>query len=769
MLTGTDSEWRWVSLSPLPVWALVAAAFVLCLAAWFALSGLRQEPTRWKRRLLMGLRLCTVGAAALLLLEPGLRRVQVSQVRSRAVVLIDRSASMGFPTGPGGPRRLERAAEWARALQAQTQAGTAPYRLEWNAFGTERTSLTTDALLSSALSPKTDILNAFRSLKAENVVGSSQEIAGVVLVSDGADNVHLVAGLNALSRRELNGLGFPVSTVLVGEDALKDLAIEDVRVDDFAFVRNSFSVDVEVRGRGFGGRAVPVTLKREGQIVGVQEARLQGPNASAKLRFTLTPDRTGRFVYTVGVPVFPDEAVQENNQRSFVVKVIRDRVRVLLVVGQPSWDERFLRARLKSDANVDLVSFYILRTQSDDPRVSSDRELSLIPFPMEEIFDAKLGTFDVVIFQNFGRADPALSIAAYERNLEAYISGGGAFVVVGGEHAFGSGQRFPILGQALPVEAAALAPDEASFVPQLTVAGERHPVTAWLANRTEKRGSRWTGLPALDGLNLVRAREGASVLLEHPSRTLDGKPAPLVVAGEYGRGRVLVVASDASWKWAFVGNAEGTSSRDYERFWGAALRWLIHDPDLSAVSLAADPSVVEPGQPVGAVVTVRSAGFEPVPGASVRVELRSADSGQRLAEKTAVTGQDGTARVDFGAQPAGAYQLHASATLGDRAGDKPGGKPLGEADDALAVRTVGPELGDASVRPGLMSDIAQATGGRTLSTADAALDRIPLRPAPRVEVGRSEDEPLWDRWASLAVLGTLLSLEWFLRRRFGYL
>ena len=162
------------------------------------------------------------------------------------------------------------------------------------------------------------------------------------------------------ARSELTDLGFPVSTFLVGSENLADLAVEEnVKVDDFAFVRNSLTVEVEVKGRGFAGREIPVVLRREGQVVATKTVTIHSDKQSEVVSFTFTPDQTGRFVYTVALPIFPEEAVTENNTRSFVLKVIRDRIRVLLVVGRPSWDERFLRGLLTQDANVDLVSFYI--------------------------------------------------------------------------------------------------------------------------------------------------------------------------------------------------------------------------------------------------------------------------------------------------------------------------------------------------------------------------------------------------------------------------
>src|SRR6185312_7387445 len=151
-------------------------------------------------------------------------------------------------------------------------------------------------------------------------------------------------------------------------------------------------------------------------------------------------DETGQFVYTVSVTVLPGEAVTANNSRSFVLKVIRDRMRVLLVVGRPSWDERFLRGLLKQDPNVDLVSFFILRSSTNNTK-AGENELSLIPFPVREIFHDQLKTFDVVIFQNFAHRDRAYAsqVDQFLPDIRDYVLEGGAFAMIGGENSFGDG------------------------------------------------------------------------------------------------------------------------------------------------------------------------------------------------------------------------------------------------------------------------------------------------------------------------------------------
>ncbi|MGO8970238.1 MAG: glutamine amidotransferase [Myxococcaceae bacterium] len=762
MNAADSTAWKLVSLSPLPSWALVALAVAVALGVLLAAVGLRQEASLWRRLALLGLRTVAAVAALFLLLEPGVRTLQVARVKNRVAVLVDRSASMGLPVGPGGGSRSAAVAEALERIAPGLKGLEERFTVELLGFEPALVPVSEEILRTApALGTRTDLLGALRALRATDT-GGSRKLSGVLLFSDGADNTELQGGISPHARAELTALGFPVSTVQVGDPSLLDVALENLKVDDFAFVRNAVAVEVELRVRGLPGRDVPVVLEREGQVLGTKTVHVNGADETIPVSFSFTPDQTGRFVYTLSAPVFPGEAVTENNTRSFVLKVIRDRVRVLLVVGRPSWDERFLRALLRQDANVDLVSFYILRTSSDDTQTRNpERELSLIPFPMEEIFDAKLSTFDVVIFQNFGHSDPQLSIAQYERKLEQYVSNGGALVAIGGDRAFGDSRAsYPILDRALPVDSVGQAASVAPYRVHLTAEGQRHPVTSVLSTAAASVAA-WDELPAGSGVNLVRAKPGATVLLDHPGLLVDAKPAPVLALWEHGRGRAMALMTDDSWTWAFTVHRNGDPSRLYDRFWGNALRWLVRDPDLTTLQVTADPPSVEPGTPVGAVVTAREADYQPAVGAEVTVELSSVRDRRVVGNLRATTGADGTARVSFPPQPVGAYRLHAQAMSGERL--------LGEGQDAVAVRTLGLELTDATVRADLLAGLARDTGGRVYRLPLQALPDFPLLDPPVVEVGRSRDRPVWDRWEWLLLLATALGLEWVLRRRFGYI
>ncbi|MBL9039248.1 MAG: theronine dehydrogenase [Archangium sp.] len=759
----TVDTWKLVSLSPLPAWALVLLSVALALGVLLAAWGVRHEPARRTRLALWGLRLLAGLAAVFFVLEPGVRRLQVARVKNRVAVLVDRSASMSFPVEPGGITRSAAVADALTRLGPSFEALSSRYAFEVSGFTPELMPVSPEALRAEPpVASRTDLLAVVRGLHASEA-SAARKLSGVLLLSDGADNAELAQGLTPRAKAALDDLGVPVSTVAVGGSALNDLAIDAVRVDDFAFVRSSVTAEVDLRGRGFAGQPVQVVLRREGQTVGTKSVTFTGDDEVQTVKFTFTPDQTGRFVYTVSMPVFPTEAVADNNVRSFSLKVIRDRVRVLLVAGRPSWDERFLRGMLRQDANVELISFYILRNSTDESGVSRNEErteLSLIPFPHEEIFREKIATFDLIIIVNFGNDDRGVSLSEYERDIRSYVENGGALAFLGGDHTFGESRavRGPF-DEVLPVEAAGPA-ELPAFTPRLTREGQRHPMTA-LATGNASSDEVWASLPPLPGMNVTRLRPGATALLEHPFRTVDGKNAPLLALWEFGRGRALALTTDASWRWAFTAHAKGAPTRSYERLWGNAMRWLVRDPELTAVGVSADPPSVEPGQPVALSVVARTPDYQPAAGAELEVELLSADDGHRVEQRRAVAGPDGTARLELLNVPAGAYKVTAKATRE--------GKLLGDATESVAVRAVGPELADARVNAPLLKSLAEATSGRFFESPSAvSLDELPLVEPPLVEVGRSKDEPLWDRWYWLAAFVAVLGVEWGLRRRSGY-
>ena len=757
------NAWRITALTPFPHWAVALLVLAAAGAVTLALRGLRGEPRGLRRTALVALRSAAALLALFALVEPAVELLQTARVRNRLAVLVDTSRSMRFPLEAGGPSRAEAAAALLRGHRGELSRLSDRVDVEFYGFAGDLAPAAAEAVERGlpATGGKTDVLGALGAVAAGagGASGSGRRLAGALVISDGADNAALAQGLTPAAQARLKALGFPVNAVAVGRDAPRDLAIERVAVDDFAFVRNKVTVEATLRARGYSGQDVQVVLRREGSVVASTTVRLERGRDTYAVPLTFSPDETGTFVFTVSTPVLPGEVVTENNARSFVLRVIRDRVRVLLVAGRPSWDVRFLRGLLKQDPNVDLVSFFILRTNNDNP--GPQEELSLIPFPVTEIFGEQLHTFDAVIFMNFAYGPyRGLEIDRYLPNLRDYVRSGGALAMVGGEQSFGDGgYGDTALAEILPVQPLDGQPEaEVEARLRLTPEGRRHPVTALVPGEGASEAL-WSSLPPVTAVNLTRALspgQGASVLLEAPTVLSEGRPAPLVAVRQVGQGRTLAVATDASWRWGFLAAESGGGDRAYMRFWNSALRWLVKDPALAPLQVEPDAPTVEPGSPVGVTVTAHGNDFGPAAGSKVSADL-VAEDGHSAAHGEAVAGPDGTARIELSPPGPGAYKI-VSHTEGSKE----------EATAAVAVRGSGPEDADASPRPALLRALAEATGGAFAAVPGDRMPRLRLSDPEVVEVGRRRAVPIWDRWWTIAALASVLAAEWILRRRWGY-
>ena len=760
------NDWRLVSLSTLPSWLLVLAAVGLAAAVWLSRRSLRTESHRARRWTLTTLRALAAACAVLLLVEPGVELLATKKRPAVVAVMVDASRSMSLASAPNGPPRANVA---ALAVKDAVKELEGRFQVEFFTFAESASQTDATSIASKAAGPfageRTQLLPSL-----EEVVraAGSRPLAGVVVASDGADNGVLESALTGEAGtakdeavRRLEALKVPVFALDVADGELKDLSVAAVRVDDFAFVRSTVEVEVELRQQGFGGGlSVPVQLEREGQLVTTASTTVS-EGAPAKVKLSFAPDTTGEYAYTVRVPAQSGEAVTANNSRSFVLKIIRDRVRVLHVAGRPSWDERFLRQLLKRDPNVDLISFFILRTPSDLTMTASNDELSLIPFPTDEIFRQQLKTFDLVVFHDF--TFKPYHMAQYLPGIADYVRGGGSFLMVGGEQSFAEGAYggTPI-ADILPVALAANAgaPTTEPFQPRLTADGRRHPVTELVAGEVANEAA-WKALPALHGVQRTTVKPGAQLLLEHPTLTaIDGRPAPVAAVMDVGRGRSMALMADSTWLWALEAAREGKPPRAYETLFHNAIRWLVRDPELTQVRVQAEKDRYAPRDEVAVVVKARTSDYGPAAGARVQLDLTPLSSGGSVRALEGVVAADGSLRLTTGSLPAGPWR--ATATV------RRDGEELGRGEDVFVVEDAGPEFARPWPRPDILAFVADRTGGSVERAKPGVLADLSLKDPGQVDIGQRKSKPLWDGATALALFALLVGGEWALRRRWGF-
>lgn len=754
MTDTTYTDWALVSLSPLPShWQLLLIG-AICIAAILVIRSYRDSKRQWT---MSALRLVCALLVIGMLVEPALQTRVVRKIKNHLAIIIDQSQSMTLPS-QNATSRAEATRAYLRKNQAELDKLSKAHVLE---FYNLQGPISDGSLEQKSDGATSDILQAFQNVRNSS---SGKPLAGIVLISDGAD-------LAALERenplklspniiKELQSYSVPINTISAANlDEFKDISITEIISDEFAFVHNTMEIHVDILATGMPQLTVPITLKRGNELISTQQASLKA-NSPTTVVFKTKPDKIGEFIYTVSIPPIAGEAISDNNQNSFAVKVIRDKIRVLQVAGRPSWDERFLRQHLKENPNVDLISFFILRTPTD-PATVPEKEMSLIPFPVDKIFDTELHTFDVIIFQNFDyRPYP---MERFLPNIRRAVENGLGFVMIGGEQSFaGGGYQGTAIDSILPVSLEKHTVSQVSNQLQLTPAGINHPVTRLLRS-AGLNTKQWSSLPPWTLVNHTGPTlpMGTTLVSSPTLTTSQGEPLPLITVREVSQGRSLAIASDSMWKWRFTNNRDGgASERAYHRFWSNALRWLVRDPAHSRIQVLPSKHQFQAGDDVSVTFKVLGPDYQPVGLAPLRVSLELAGgSTQQIDDLT--TDEAGATRFQYKNLPVGAYTLRAQALDGN--------KDLGTGHGVFIVKAESPELSQGAPRPNLLQAISQATNGAFGDLNRPINSQLKVVDPDVVEVDKRKNLELWDNGWALALGIFLFGVDWALRRRNGYL
>ena len=478
------------------------------------------------------LRLGATILMALALLNPSMVREEREKLKDVAVILVDRSGSQNLSIRAGQTDALK--AEIANRLGRNND-------LELRIVDIGETT-------------SSDGTRLFGALQTALSDVPSDRLAGAILITDGV--VHDIPS-------DPSALGFraPVNAVITGFRNERDRRIELLDAPRFGLVGKEQTIRYRVLDPG---RTEPVrlTLRRDGQTIG---QRLVVPGET--IRQPVKIDHGGANVFELDVEPAPGELTEANNKAVLEIDGIRDKLRVLLVSGQPHAGERTWRNTLKSDANVDLVHFTILRPPEKQDGTPIN-ELSLIAFPTRELFETKIKDFDLIIFDRY--SNQSILPPVYFNNIVRYVREGGAILVSAGpEFAGRGGLASTALSSIMPARPEG-ANVERPYRPALTDQGRRHPVTR------ELPGSQVTPPDWGEWIRQISATPRAGSTLMSGA---DEKP--LLLLSREGQGRVALLLSDQSWLWA-RGFRSGGPHLDLLRRTG---HWLMKEPDLEEEAL----------------------------------------------------------------------------------------------------------------------------------------------------------------------------------------
>lgn len=507
-------------------WLLVLAVLgnlLVSYAAWQRAPG-----TPYRALALLGL--------LILLLNPTLREEDRTPIDDIAILLVDKSDSMRLG------ERDKQADEATASLQTQL---TRQPSLDVRTIEVNETARDGGTAL-------------FGALERELAIIPRERLATILMVTDG--QVH-----DAPAQLASLGIDAPFHALIAGNKQAIDRKLTIDEAPLFGIVGEPVKFRFRVQEDGTRSTLVPVRILRDGLEITKINAK---PGEEQIISLNLT--HGGKSIFEFVADTIPDELTDQNNRAVQIVTGIRDRLRVLLVSGEPHAGERTWRNLLKADPAVDLVHFTILRPpeKQDGTPIT---ELSLIAFPTRELFSTKLDEFDLVIFDRY-RKRGVLPIA-YLNNVARYVENGGAVLAAAGP-AFASPfsiYRTP-LSTVLPASPTGNILEQ-GFRATITDQGHRHPVTAGLpgGKTSPPDWGRWFRLVEAEQLSGHRVMEGP-------------KGRPLLVLDTVGNGRVAQLLSDHAWLWTRGYDGGGPQAELLRRL----AHWLMKEPDLDEERLIAE-------------------------------------------------------------------------------------------------------------------------------------------------------------------------------------
>lgn len=528
LLDGTT-----IALAPLLPWAVLAPLFAVAVAV-LLLAVVRRARGAWLRAL-------ALAVLALALVNPSLVHENREPIKDVAVVVLDASPSQNI-----GDRKARAESE----LQNLTERLKAFDDLE------VRVVRAGDGASGAAAINETHLFDVLNRAMADV---PRRRMAGAVLITDG--QVHDIPE-NVAKLAEIG----PIHTLLTGNRDEGDRRLAIVQAPTYGLVGKPVELTIRIDDMpGRQSQDAAVTLRQDGgppRTIRVPVGR------DFHMDFPVT--HGGQNVLEMEVEPARQELTLANNRTAVVVNGVRDRLRVLLVSGEPHAGERTWRNLLKADPSVDLVHFTILRPPEKQDGTPI-RELSLIAFPIRELFEIKLDEFDLIIFDRYRRRGVLPQM--YLENIAEYVQKGGALL-----EASGQGYSTPLslfrtpLGQVMPAEPTGQTIDR-PFKPTVTEVGRRHPVTAGLPGDNPNGDPSWgRWFHQVD----VTPNNGSVVMNGADNR-------PLLILDRVGKGRVAQLASDQMWLWSRGFEGGGPQAELLRRL----AHWLMKEPELEENDLRA--------------------------------------------------------------------------------------------------------------------------------------------------------------------------------------
>ncbi len=737
-----------IHFSPIGSWFIVAAfaLVVTVLTLWAYSTRMRGGSGRW-RWIALGLRLAAVLLCVLAALRPSVVYQEKKKQPTSIVFLSDASSSMTINDMIGGQQRwtVERAAiEQARAAASKLGENVTAkfYRFDSKLRDDPEKEAGEPDGRETAMGQV--LLDA---LRREN----GMRVAAVVMLGDGNNNT----GPSPLQvAKEFKAQQVPIVTVGFGTDTAgdgsKDIAVHDLVTSPTVFVKNQLQVRGALKVRGFAGQSLDVKMFVEGHADPVASRRIKVPQGVESIPISglsYAFQSPGEKRVTLRVEPIPNELIKTNNEISTFVTVLKGGLSVLFIQGPHSaWEQKYFLRAVGASPDIQADLRWLKRP------VSRDTGQGELP---DELFTYP--RYDVYVLSDL----PANFLTPTQQALlTRSVKKGAGLIMLGGRSSFGlGGWERSDLADVLPV---LMKPTDRQIAPEggVRFLPNTQGIDSYLLQIAPTKAASqriWSTLPPLPGVNHLGEPKRNAIIF---GQTEGVRPEPVMV-GTDGTGRVLAFGGE-TWIWARTLEDEGPIA--YRRFWRQVIFWLAHKEDKgeNEVKLSLDARRVSVGEKLGFGITARDEKGVPIPGVTFKVKTEREGDDPKFSSPLDAFNKGTESRGDFYTKdaPPGDYRISVEAFRD--------GKEIGRDSGRFIVYQDDRELENPAADNRLMKQIAEASGGESLTPDQLPKYLDSLKGKAISESLSQTEKKIWDNWPFLLLFTAILTLEWWLRKRHGW-
>ena len=649
------------------IWLYAVLTLVALGISWWSYRRVVPQVSGAKRTILLSLRAIGIFLIGLLLLEPLLSHFSERTIGDRLGVAVDLSSSMRLTDK--GTARYDKADSLIEADIPDN------FRIDYYGFADTISRIRSVPDSADFSGQATNIANAV----TVPLLQDGEDLGALLIVTDGANNV----GLDPLEAAAT--INIPVYSLVVGGGiGAKDVFISKIDNPAIGYTNTEFAVDVEYGNYGYRGQSANVELRDGQRVLASRRVVLPADGALAQMEFKLAIAEEGAKTLSADITRLDGETYAANNARSFTIKLLKDKIKILMLASSLNWEFSYLKQALAEDSHFDVQTAIAGRQggfrQTDMP-------------PNLEAW----GKIDLIVALDAG----SRNVGSQLSNIEAAVGAGTGFLYIAGARSRIA--RFGDWDKLLPVKSnSRTGVVDGEFFPTPSA----QPIARAIV---EIDGLDWAKQPplksALAGFDIDA---GAVVLLQFFDER--GNQVPALVAGKSGRIKSAAITGFPWWPRYFRSATANPERKLIEKFWANLVRWLVTREDMEQFNFASDKPIYKLGEPVSFSATLFDANYNLLDGAGVDISINDSTGAEREFQLTGI--RDGKYAGVFGSPSAGKYEYRA---IADYQGDT-----IGTASGSFVVEPFSLEMENPSANHALMEQIASLTGGKSYTSADFA-------------------------------------------------